>query len=33
MLNEIKLLKDLDHPHILKYSDVCLEDDELIAIL
>lgn len=33
MLNEIKLLKELNHPHIIKYSDVCLENDDLIAIL
>jgi serine/threonine protein kinase len=33
LLNEVSLLKQLDHPHVLRYHDIHLEDDQLVSIL
>lgn len=33
MLNEVSLLKDLNHPHVLRYFDIHLEEDNLISLL
>jgi hypothetical protein len=32
-LNEVTVLKELEHPHILKYHDIHLEGDLLITLL
>ncbi len=33
MLNEVSMLKEFDHPHILKYYDILLEGDYVISVL
>jgi serine/threonine protein kinase len=33
LLNEIKILKELSNPHIIKYYDIFLEGDEFIVLL
>ena len=34
MMNEVGVLKDINHPHVLKYYDIFLEDDDcLISLL
>lgn len=33
MLNEVALLKELNHPNILRYFDIHLEEDNLVSLL
>ena len=33
LLNEVTLLQELSHPHILMYHDILLEDDQLTVLL
>ena len=33
LLNEVSLLKELNHPHIIKYYDIHLEGDCLASVL
>lgn len=33
LLNEVTVLKELSHPHILRYYDIHLEGDMLVSVL